>query len=78
MSNLRQLLLDAGISQRTLVDRLKLHKSTVSLKLSGARGWDPFEVVLLWELLRESGALPPDLRALCVECSSRLDLTPST
>jgi transcriptional regulator with XRE-family HTH domain len=75
MSTLRTHLADAGVQQQELATALKLDKSTISLKLSGARGWDPYEVLILWDLLRQAGALDLDLADLCVECSSRSDLS---
>lgn len=76
---IRDLLSDAGITQADLARDLGLTKGAVSRKLSGDRGWTPWEVVKVFDLLtgkpwRGRQHPRPTLRSLCFLCSPHDDV----
>jgi len=75
MRRLQRIVKASSLTTTELSNRLDIAQSTLSLKLSGARGWDPAEVVVLSELLcsaRWHGKnLNPGLKALCLMCGKR-------
>jgi len=75
MTALQRIIAESQISRYDLAERLKIAESSLSLKLTGRRGWDPAEVVILDAALGSANwknkTRRPSLRTLCLLCGSR-------